>query len=206
MKNISLLNYLNRILKWFVLGKYHLLTIFVVIITIGYLIGMVSFYPIYISSIFSITGLTIILFQQLLDARQYSDHKPNTFKNWISSFPSIKPRVANLSANMSTSISVKAHLSVSISENASLENKVAHLLREVESLDKRMITITDNLEKTNKELLNKSKELAGNIEKVSSVLKSLIAGHIVGSYDINFFGIIITICGTLIQLFKGTTP
>ncbi len=202
MKKIVLFNYLKQLLKWLLRGKFHLLTLVVVVITINYLIGYITFYPVYIASIFSILGLFIILTQQLLDAKQFSDYKPNTIRNWIKGFPKITPTEKSISSSITATITAKAHLSVSISDNASLENKVAHLLNEIGLLDKRINQITDNLEKTNNEISSKSNELKSNIEKVNDVLKSLIAGHIIGSYDINFFGIVITICGTLIQIFR----
>jgi len=199
---MKLFSYLKKIISWIILGKFHIATILVVIVTILYLIGELNYYPMYISSIFTITGITIILFQQLLDAKQFSDYKPNTFKNWISLFPSAKQNIVNSSANLTASLSATAHLSVSVSENASLERKVEHLLKEMDSLNKQVYTINDNLKKTNNTISTNKNELTDKIEKVDKVIKSLIAGHIVGSYDINFFGIMITLCGTIIQIFS----
>jgi len=34
-------------------------------------------------------------------------------------------------------------------------------------------------------------------------MNELVAGHVVGSYDMNLFGVNITICGTVIQFFTS---
>lgn len=201
-----MLNYLERIVKWLFQGKFHLSSLVVVIIAINYLIGSFTFSPVYVASYFTISGLFIILTQQLLDAKQFSDYNPNTIGNWIKGFPKTTPVVHNVSSNISLTLTEKAHLSVIISDDAPLERKVAHLLKEVSQLDKRINQITDKIEENKSEFSNKTSELNGSINRVNNVLNSLIAGHIVGSYDINFFGIIITLCGTIIQIFKAATP
>lgn len=202
MNLIKLLNYSRKVVRWIFRGKFHIATIVVILITILYLLNIINYYPIYISSIFSISGITIILLQQLLDAKQFSDYKPNTFKNWVKSFPNINTNMVNLSANFTSILNVSVHSFISISENVSLEKKVEYLLKEIDSLKKTVNTINDNLIKTNNVISVKINELTNKIDKVDKAIKTLIAGHVVGSYDLNFFGIIITLCGSLIHIFR----
>jgi hypothetical protein len=201
MKN-RVINYLQRLSKWVLRGKYHLVTIIVWLITVCYLTGVVTLWPTFIASIFSICGLTILLVQLLLDARSFSDYKPNTIKNWIREFPLSKPAVANHEHNIKLPLSAKVHYQIFNSDNASLGEKVKHLLNQIGIIKSKIEAINNDIEKTNDKLSIVSEELTRKVNKVSDVLKTLIAGHAVGSYDINLLGIVLTIDGTLIQIFK----
>jgi hypothetical protein len=196
-------NYLKQILLWTWRGKYHVLTILSVIAAILYVVGVLNFYPTVVSALLSITGLLIILSQQILDARQFADHRPNTLHNWIVSFPRRKPKSLSAKLNATVEMSGKMHATVSVAENAIIEEKVAFLLRQVTRLQAGIGQIHDRIDEVAASSKDKSKELKTELDHLDVALQTTIAGHIVGAYDINLFGIIITICGTLIQLFRS---
>jgi hypothetical protein len=201
MKIRPFLNYLRQIALWIWRGKYHILTFSAVMITILYLARVLNYYPNILSAFMAITGLLIILTQQILDAREFADHRPHTIRSWIKSFPTRKPIVLSVEGAASVFASGKAHVTVSISKDATIENKVDFLLRQVDNLQTAIGIIDDRIDDVASSLANKSKELKINLDKLNASLKTTIAGHIVGAYDINLFGIIIAICGILIQLF-----
>jgi hypothetical protein len=201
MKKILPLNYLLRIADWFWLGKYFVLAIAAVITTILYITKVWNYYPNILSAGLSLLGLFIILNQQMLDAKQYADHKPITVRNWLMSFPTNKPIKIFLESGIMTVSGGKAHLSVSLSENATIENKVEFLLKEVTHIQVQIANVDERIDDVASNLKRSSKELRSDLEKLDNSLKSIIKGHIVGDYDKNYFAITITICGTLIQLF-----
>jgi len=201
MKIRSFLVYLRQIAQWVWRGKYYILTFSAVIITILYLTRILNFYPNVVAALMALTGLLIILSQQILDAREFADRKPNTLRYWIKSFPTRKPIVLSVEAGSFSVASGKAHLSVSIPENATIEAKVDFLLRQVDDLQTAIGRVDDRVDDVAASLENKSKNLKIDLDKINASLKTTIAGHIIGAYDLNFLGIIITICGTLIQLF-----
>ena len=203
MKLRSFLNYLRQIGHWVWRGKYYILTLAAVIVTICYLAGELNFYPNIVSALLSIVGLMIILTQQILDARQFADHRPNTIRHWIMSFPIRKRIVLSVEEGAYSVGSVKARLTVSVSKDATIENKVDFLLRQVDNIQTAIGNVDDRIDEVTASLTNKSKELKTGLDNLNASLESTIAGHIVGAYDINLFGIIITICGTLIQVFRS---
>jgi uncharacterized protein YlxW (UPF0749 family) len=173
-----------------------------VIVTVLYIIGILNFLPNEISVFLTLTGLFIIIKQQILDAKEFSDLKPKTIRNWIKSFPTIKPITISLESAILTSGILKARVATSVSADASIEEKVDFLLRQVEKIQNRIAGFDDRINDVANSITKKSKELQADIDSLSESLKTLVAGHIVGDYDINMFGIIITICGTLIQYFS----
>ncbi len=195
-------NYIRRVIAWVLLGKYHILMFTAVVITLLYLTGIANYYSTFVSSLLSISGLLIILWQQFLDVKHYSEYRPNTVQNWFKAFPRMKPITVTAEVSLKGIASISAVGTVSIAQESSLEMKVEFLLGQMKNINTTILNLNTRLDGVNSELLNKSEELKGKLETVANTLNSTIAGHIVGSYDINLFGIIITICGTLIQLFK----
>ena len=173
-----------------------------VIITIFYITGTLDFYPKEVSSVLSITGLLIILRQQMLDAREFADHRPNTIHRWIMSFPTEKPITVYLKSGLLEAIGLKARGSVSISEEETIEKKVDFLIRQVSNIQSAIANIDDRVTDLSSSLTKREKELKVDLDNLNASLKTIIAGHIVGDYDQNLLGVIITICGTLIQFFR----
>lgn len=97
--------------------------------------------------------------------------------------------------------SCKAHATVSISPDATIERKVEFLMRQLEGLDNWVAKIDDRIDSVSSSLVRAEKDFQDSINTLTTSMNSLIAGHVVGSYDLNLFGINITICGTLIQFF-----
>ena len=194
-------NRLKQLVLWISQGKYHLLSSAAFIITVFYLTGILKFYPNAVAIVMTLAGLLIILTQQILDATKFGSHKPNTFTSWIKSFPSGKP--VSLSVNgMGGSIDFgKARVTVSIAADSTIERKVDFLLSQVAALDSAIAKLDDRGDSINLSLNKTEKKLQASLDTLSTSLNSIIASHIVGSYDLNLFGINIAICGTVIQFF-----
>ena len=198
----SSLNFLRQVLLWVWRGKYHVLAYISMIIMILYIFGGLNFYPNIVSFLFSITGLAIILALQILNAKKFADHTPNTPRNWIMSFPKRKPKGFSIEGSVSTTSGENLSLELSIADDATIENKVGYLMQQVTHIKTVIGTAVDRIEYVDASLTNMSKEIETKIDNIDTSLKTIIAGHIVGNYDLNLFGIIITICGTLIMLFR----
>jgi hypothetical protein len=149
----------------------------------------------------TLTGLLIILTQQVFDATKFDPHKPNTFTNWIKSFPTGKPITLSVSGTAIATLGGKAHLSVSITADSTIERKVDFLLSQVAALDSTIAKLDDKIDDINLSRNKTERKLQASLDTLSTSLNSIIASHIVGSYDLNLFGINITICGTVIQFF-----
>jgi hypothetical protein len=201
MNNLFSRRNLKQIATWIWHGKVHLLTIFTVIITILYIIVVIDIYPNIIAATFSLIGLVIILRQLFLDASLFADQKPNTFHNWIMSFPTGKPLEIAVQDAASVSTSVKLRWMTLFPEaNATIDTKVAFLVERVQHLQDEILDFDSHIDRLDASLFNKTQELNTNIENLNKSLKTTIASHPVGAYDLNLFGIVILICGTLIQL------
>lgn len=96
----------------------------------------------------------------------------------------------------------KAHARVSISEGAAIEQKIDFLLRQVDNLQTSIEKIDDRVDEVESSITNKTKEISIELENLKTSLGTIISGHIIGDYDKNLFGIIITMCGTIIQFFS----
>jgi predicted PolB exonuclease-like 3'-5' exonuclease len=161
-----------------------------------------NFHPNYVAAIFSLIGLSIILRQLFTDASQFADQKPNTFLNWIKSFPTGKPTSLSEEGGVSpTSILTLRWMTPFPEANATTDTKVEFLLKRVKNLQDEILDFDSHIGRLDAALFNKTQELNTNIENLNKSLKTIIASHPVGVYDVNLFGIVILICGTLIQLF-----
>lgn len=159
----------------------------------------VSYYKNNVSAFLTITGVLIILTQQILDAKRFADHRPNTIRSWIMSYPTGKPITMSYEGSVPITISMKGDVKASISENATLDQKVAFLLRQANYIQTAIGKVDDRIDDVAASLTNKSKEIKTDLDNFNVSLKTIIAGHIVGAYDINLLGITITLCGTVIQ-------
>ena len=144
-----------------------------------------------------------MLKQLLIDANLFTDYKPNTLRNIIESRPRMRPRTSLIKTELHGKFTTSGCLHNSISKDESFEKKLEFALKEIEIMNGIINKLDKNLNEMCKAVLNKTNELNINIEKVSNKLYSTIAGHVVGEYDKNLFGIVATICGTLIQIFKS---
>jgi len=52
-------------------------------------------------------------------------------------------------------------------------------------------------------VIESKKKLQLSLDSLNKSMNELVAGHVVGSYDMNLFGVNITICGTVIQFFTS---
>lgn len=202
---MSLLHFKKRLIQlalWISYGKYHLLSIAAFIMVVFYLTGFLKFYPNTVALFMSLTGLLIILSQQIFDANKFGPHKPNTFTSWIKSFPVGKTITISGNLNVSIGISEKAHATVSIAADATIERKVDFILRQVAALDSAIAKLDDRVDDVSSLLDKTEKKYQASLDALTTSLNSIIAGHVVGAYDVNLFGINITICGTVIQFFS----
>jgi peptidoglycan hydrolase CwlO-like protein len=205
MNNLYSRNNLRQISNWVWRGKFHLLTIFAVIITILYIIGVWDFHTNIVATTFSLIGLAIILRQLYLDASQFADQRSNTFRNWIMSFPTGKPLEVVVQDTLPLTSIARGHVMDSLPANATYDTKVDFLLKRVDNIQYEIVDVDNRIDEVNVSITEKTKELNTNIENHNKSLKTLIAGHPVGAYDVNLFGIVILICGTLIQFFSSLT-
>jgi lipid II:glycine glycyltransferase (peptidoglycan interpeptide bridge formation enzyme) len=72
---------------------------------------------------------------------------------------------------------------------------------QINNIQDEIVNVDNRIDEVNTSLKNTNKELNTNLENLNKSLKTIIAGHAVGEYDKNLFGIMITVCGVLIQLF-----
>jgi len=195
------MNRLKQIFLWLLHGKYHLLSFASFLITVLYLIKFLRFYPNIVALLMTLTGLLIILSQQVIDATKFGSHKPNTFTDWLKSFPPGKPITLSAECALSVVVSAKGHSTVSISADATIEKKVEFLIRQVASLDSAIARVDDRIDAVNSSLKNTASEFQTSVSTLTTTLNNVIASHVVGSYDLTLLGINITICGTAIQVF-----
>lgn len=147
----------------------------------------------------TLTGLFIILTQQIFDATKYSSYTPNTFTNWIKSFPTGKLITLSMEGTAGAVISAKFDATVSIAANATIERKVDFLLKQVTALDSAMAKLNNRVDDVNSSLNKTEKKFQASLDILTKSLNTIIAGHVVGAYDMNLLGINLTICGTVIQ-------
>jgi len=201
---MNLLRFKNRLKRdalWIAGGKYHLLSIIAFIITFFYLTGFLKFYPNIVALFMSLAGLLIILTQQIFDAKTFGSHEPNTFTNWIKSYG--KPLTFSIENAVIASSMSKAHLIGSIAADAEIDRKVDFLLRRVAELDSAMAKLDDRVDDVNASLNKTEKKFQTSLDTLTASLKDIIAGHVVGAYDVNLLGINITVCGTVVQFFSS---
>lgn len=198
----NLINRSKQIAQWLWRGKCHVLSFAAVIATVLYLTRLLTFYPKPVALVLSLAGLLLILRQQILDAREFVDHKPNTFPNWLKSFPRSRNIIMAVGTVELAIAAMKARASVSIATDAPLDKKVEFLLRQISALDSAIANVDDRVDELKSSLKTTEKTLDHRIGDLSSSIQTLFAGHVVGAYDINLFGITITVCGTLIQFFS----
>jgi hypothetical protein len=203
IKLSRILSYLKRVVSWVFDGGFYILLSIVVIVTILYVIKVINFSPNFVASGLSIIGLVIILTLQVFDAIDFAEHKPNTFINWIKSFPTLKPITITANGIGSLTMFGKARARLRPRSDAILEEKIDFLLRQVDNIQNVLDNLDDRIDKVDDKSNKNINELKAEIKRLSTTVNTKLAEHIVGSYDANIFGVIITICGIVIQVFRG---
>jgi hypothetical protein len=99
-------------------------------------------------------------------------------------------------------MSGKVHSTISIPDNATPERKLSFLLEQVTHIQTALGKLDDRIDEVADSSKQASRQLEFKIENHEKALESLMAGHAVGAFDLSLFGIVITICGTLIQVFR----
>ena len=203
MKKQIFISQFKQIGRWLWLGKSHIFDGIFFILTILYLVRIINIYPNIVGALFSIAGLFIILCLQTTDARKFEQHKPNTIGNWIKAFPVRKSVTISVGSAVAMAFAGNAHVVISPGANESLEGKVEFVLARVMELQNIVNKLNDRIQDVDSLQKKETQSIRGEIENLNKSISEVIAGHIVGDYDKNLFGIIITICGTLIQVFRG---
>jgi hypothetical protein len=187
--------------SWVWTGKFHILTVASILLTILYLTRVITFFPGTVAAVMTILGVLIILFQQLIDAREFAEFSPNTPRNWMRSRPAFKARIVSLEGASFATAGGKARLKISISPDAPLEQKIAFLLSQVSDLSDSIANLDDRLDGVYKEGMTVNQKLKDDLSALKHTTEAMVAGHVVGTYDIGMFAAIITLCGTIIQVF-----
>ena len=97
----------------------------------------------------------------------------------------------------------KARMRLYPRPDAIIEEKVDYLLRQVDSIQNVLENLDDRLDKVDDKTSRKLEEVKADLKQLNITVDTKLAEHIVGSYDANIFGVIITICGVVIQVFRG---
>ena len=138
----------------------------------------------------------------LMDVKKYSFYKPSTLTNWIKSFPKMNQIVTPLPIGISLKMPLQASFTSSIADESTMQQKIDFLLNQIKIMGNRITKLNERIDETNMELIEKNKTINNMIMDVNNSIRTIIAGHIVGSFDVSFFGIIITLGGALIQIFN----
>ena len=197
-----LIAYPRKLFKWIVDGRFHNLTLILLAITILYFVKVITYQPKFISALFLVSGLSIIIWQMIGDSKKFPNRNLNTLKNWIKKFPGIKPKTLNINVGSASVIMTggKAHVRVSISKDAPLEEKVNYLLKQKEEMETAIIILDDKLDSKLSELNKNIKELDRKILETENIINSTISDVTVGNYDLKLFSVISMICGTFLQI------
>lgn len=194
--------YPRKLFSWIVDGRFHNLTLIILVVTFLYFVKTITYQPKIVSALFLVFGLTIIIWQMIGDTKRFPNRNLNTLKNWIKKFPGFKPK--NLKINLGSSSVImtagKAHVRVTISKDASVEEKVNYLMQQKEELETAIINLDDKLDSELSELNKSIKELDRKIVETKNIINSTISDVTVGNYDLKLFSVVLMICGTFLQI------
>lgn len=200
MKKKLAVGYFQQIKNWIFRGKYYILSIFSITLTFLYKIKVIDFHPTTIAFFMTTIGLFIIFLQQIMDANEFTDQNPNTLGRWLRSFPTVKHNTIHASANITLpSVKLTATAKVSISEETTIEQKVNFILSQLEQTHNEIININNRINDFEKLQEDSISKLRTDLDQLNLSHQKLIAGHAVGNYDLNFFGFVLTLSGTIIQ-------
>lgn len=192
--------FVKELINWLQRGRCHYLTFLVIILTSLYLFRIINIYPKLIGFVFSSIGIIVLLWQLMQDAKKYTNQKPNTIPNWIKSFPKIKSHIIYAKADIFLEdVTIKATARVYPPDSEPLEGKVVYLLNQVNNLQNQIDSIEMKITNLDESQNSIKKECISKVTSLEESMNNLIAYHSIGDYDINLFGIIITICGLAIE-------
>ncbi len=202
MRKFISIRYINLIKLWIWRGKFYILSALTICISFLYISEVVNFYPNHLAFGMTIIGLGIILQQQSRDVKDFSSHEPNTLVNWLRSFPKTKNVTIHASsASASLGMFGSPTIYISMPDNATIEQKVEHLYNEISGVKNSIGNINMHIESVESLLSERIQGLALKLQKIDASINGLLASHVIGNYDLNFFGIIITLCGATFQFF-----
>lgn len=201
MKSIFI--WLPEFFKWLLdYGKYYILSMLIILITLCYFTGVFSFQTKIVSSVFLIAGLILIIKQMIMDAKRFSEFESRTLKNVIKKFPKFKFESIIIKTGTADYVFIgeKVRVEISIPESASIEEKVNFLMRRKVEMGNAINNLDDKLDDNISEVNKKIKEVKNLIEDTNKLINSNLAIHIVGSYDLSFLSVVLMICGSLMQI------
>lgn len=76
-------------------------------------------------------------------------------------------------------------------------------MRQYAALDTTIANMDDKIDEVKTSLNKADKQIKESLDEQTKTLNSIIASHIVGTYDLNLFGINVTMCGAVIQFFNS---
>lgn len=197
-----LIAYPSKIFKWLVEGRFHNLTLIILAVTILYFFNIITYEPKIVSALFLVSGLTIIIWQMILDSMKFSKHKPNTPKNWIKKFPNFKPKTLSINVGSASTVETagKIYAKKSIPLSSPLEDKVNFLMKQNEIMESAIINLDEKMDNKLSEVNKNIMESDRKIEETEIIINSVISEIAVGHYDLKLFSVVLMICGTFLQI------
>jgi len=194
--------YPGKSINWLVDGRFHNLTLIILVLTILYFVKTITYQPKIVSALFLVFGLAIIIWQMIGDAKKFSKHNPNTPKNWIKKFPSFKPKTHHINVSSVSSIETagKIYAKKSIPLSSPLENKVNFLMKQNKIMESAIINLDEKMDNNLSEVNKKIMESLRKIDETEIIINTVISELAVGNYDLRLFSVILMICGTFLQI------
>jgi hypothetical protein len=152
---------------------------------------------------FSIFGILIIFIQLISEAKKFSFLNPNTPFNWLKEWLFIKKKTINfeeIKLSLPFHPEDKPPLS-SISQKSPIDAKIDFLLSQNEIMYKRVNLIEDKINGKIAKINHNFIEIKSDIESRTNYLENLIGDHIVENISFTIFGIVLTLCGIILQYF-----
>ncbi len=198
-----IVGYPGKLLKWVVKeARFHNLSIIVIVITLLYFLQIIKWETQKISAELLVSGLAIIIWNLIIDAKRFSKHNPRTPLNVIKKFPKLIPKT--LRVNVSSAISVetagKIYAKQSVPIGWSLEEKVNFLIRQKEKMEDELIKLEGKLDSKLSEVSNSINQLDKKIDNKEDIINSIISDITIGNYDLRVLSVVLMICGTLMQV------
>lgn len=193
-------NYSKSMIVWILKVKWCLTSILIIFFSALLIFRILSFYPEIFSAVFTITGIVIIFYQQWQDAKTFPE-RTYTLRRWIKEMPKWKSiKIASTSLGGIT-FSGKAKTRIGVPAQATLEQKVEWLVQQAERVQDLFEIHADKVDKLDNKIEIKATELKAYTHEMCTSLEDSLVEHAVGSYQVNILGLVLTLFGTLIQIF-----
>ena len=197
-----LVRYPSKFIRWLISGRFHPVSILVIIFTLFYFFKLINSGSKTFSVVFLSIGLGIILWQLIGDSKRFSGFNPNTFTDWLKKIPKFKGK--DVVINYDTSLLVikghKPHIRIDIPETSSIEEKIKFLLKREKEMDTAIYSLETKFDDKIIETGNKVKRIEDKVEETKRILTSVISDVSIGNYDLRVLSIVLMICGTFLQL------